>query len=135
MLNIKLTIVVCSAVLLVACESRLLDIQPADVTIKDNRLCVSIPAGKNEYLNGLQIVDAEGRIFRKYLAADASVAPIPVLSGRCIPDFGYPFNAGGQYGIQVETFFTDARQPGGNSYSASFRLYREQGVLKVARAG
>ncbi|MBU3895081.1 putative T6SS immunity periplasmic lipoprotein [Serratia rhizosphaerae] len=135
MLNIKLTIVVCSAVLLVACESRLLDIQPADVTIKDNRLCVSIPAGKNEYLNGLQIVDAEGRIFRKYLAADASVAPIPVLSGRCIPDFGYPFKAGGQYGIQVETFFTDARRPGGNSYSASFRLYREQGVLKVARAG
>lgn len=105
------------------------------MTIKDNRLCVSIPAGKNEYLNGLQIVDAEGRIFRKYLAADASVAPIPVLSGRCIPDFGYPFNAGGQYGIQVETFFTDARRPGGNSYSASFRLYREQGVLKVARAG
>ncbi|QNK34144.1 hypothetical protein HF675_08980 [Serratia sp. JUb9] len=135
MLNIKLTIVVCSAVLLVACESRLLDIQPADVTIKDNRLCVSIPAGKNEYLNGLQIVDAEGRIFRKYLAADASVAPIPVLSGRCIPDFGYPFNAGGRYGIQVETFFKDMRQPGGNSYSASFRLYREQGVLKVARAG
>lgn len=84
---------------------------------------------------GLQIVDAEGRIFRKYLAADASVAPIPVLSGRCIPDFGYPFKAGGQYGIQVETFFTDARRPGGNSYSASFRLYREQGVLKVARAG
>lgn len=132
MLNIKLTVVVCSAVLLTACESRLLDIQPAEVTIKDNRLCVSIPAGKNEYLNGLQIVDAEGRIFRKYFAADASVNPVPVFSGRCIPDFGYSFKAGGQYGIQVETFFTDARRPGGNSYSASFRLYREHGSLKVA---
>ncbi|MEB6337845.1 putative T6SS immunity periplasmic lipoprotein [Serratia rhizosphaerae] len=54
---------------------------------------------------------------------------------QCLPDFGYSFNAGGQYGIQVETFFTDARRPGGNCYSASFRLYREQGVLKVARAG
>lgn len=118
--------------MLSACESRILDIQAAKVSVVDDKVCLQVPAKSHEYLNGIQIVEAdkENEAFRKYFDVNES-QPLLLSQDSCVPDFGYPFKEGHTYGFLTETFFKGEGQSGGRNFSSSFRLYRESGVLKV----
>ncbi|HGM5453997.1 MULTISPECIES: putative T6SS immunity periplasmic lipoprotein [Serratia] len=122
----------CSILMLSACESRILDIQAAKVSVVDDKVCLQVPAKSHEYLNGIQIVEAdkENEAFRKYFDVNES-QPLLLSQDLCVPDFGYPFKEGHTYGFLTETFFKGEGQSGGRNFSSSFRLYRESGVLKV----
>ncbi|YCH29102.1 hypothetical protein M1D48_12930 [Erwinia sp. D4-22] len=132
---IRLIYLSVSLVGLTACESSILDIHPAKVITVGEKACVLIAAQENEFLNGIQIVEAsrEKEAWRKYFDHQTTVDPIRLYPDRCVPDFGYAWQTGRAYSFLTETFYRDKGKLGGRNYTVSFTLYRVDGKLMATR--
>lgn len=59
---------------------------PADVTLRDNQICITAPVYSGEFVSSIQISDGK-RNFLKTFADN----PVDVINGQCLPIFGYVF--------------------------------------------
>ncbi|GLR07316.1 hypothetical protein COO59_17935 [Mixta theicola] len=132
---IRLIYLTVSLVGLTACESSILDIYPANVITVGENVCVLIAAEENEFLNGIQIVEAgqEKEAWRKYFDYQTTKDPIRLYPDRCVPDFGYAWQTGKAYSFLTETFYRDKEKVGGRNFTATFTLYRVDGKLMATR--
>jgi hypothetical protein len=133
MKGIQLTLLMTCIAGLTACESPRLDIYPAKVMTMGEKVCVLIAARENEYLNGLQIVEAgkEKEAFRKYFDHVTTKNPVKLYPDRCVPDFGYEWQTGKAYSFLIETYSQDGKATRGRNFVASFTLYRAGGELSA----
>ncbi|WP_173632660.1 putative T6SS immunity periplasmic lipoprotein [Paramixta manurensis] len=66
--------------------------QPANVTMRNNHLCIIVSTQPGEQVASVQISDGKNNNLRKLLND-----PISVASGQCLPTFGYDFKPGHDY--------------------------------------
>ena len=108
----------------------------ANVVTVGNKVCILAPVESDEYLNGIEFNSSSGeqKRLRKHFSND-DVESIRVLAGKCIPNFGYDFKSGYDYGVLVETYSKErlkqGEHPVGRNYIASFSLSSNQGKLVI----
>lgn len=109
--------VIAVAFLLVGCPGpgdRIPPKEPANVTLKDNQVCITAPVYPGEFVSSAQFSDGENNNLLKTLEHD----PVYVANGQCLPTFGYDFQKGHTYTVfyTIEKNATDS----GRYLSAEF---------------
>ena len=135
MKGIRLTYITIGLLGLTACESPILNLYRAKVFTVGEKVCVLIAAQENEFLSGIQIVEAgqERKAWRKHFDYETTKDPIRLYSDRCVPDFGYAWQTGKAYSFLTETFYWDKGKISGRNFVTSFTLYRADGKLMATR--
>ncbi|QKJ87878.1 hypothetical protein PMPD1_2942 [Paramixta manurensis] len=61
--------------------------KPANVTMRDKQVCITVPTESGEYIASVEISDGENNNLDKTL----NEKPITVSAGECLPVFNYDF--------------------------------------------
>ena len=80
--------------------------EPANVTLKDNQICITAPVYPGEFVSSVQFSDGQNNNLLKTLEHD----PVYVANGQCLPTFGYDFQKGHTYTVfyTIEKNATDS---------------------------
>ncbi|WP_158782146.1 putative T6SS immunity periplasmic lipoprotein [Pantoea sp. BAV 3049] len=76
-------------------------VYPAQVSLINNNVCMSVPAEKGEFIVSLNIESQEKeKSLRKHFTDGSH--PVYILPEQCIPLYGYQFEADRPYGLSIQ---------------------------------
>lgn len=104
----------------------------ANVTTVGDSVCVTSPSFKGEKISSLNISEVGNSV--NVLDKNFTVENSPTLSqNKCAPDFGFNFEQGKAYIYSINSVQLNENDTvrNGNSYSVTFSLWMENGVLKA----
>ncbi|WP_338063275.1 putative T6SS immunity periplasmic lipoprotein [Winslowiella toletana] len=86
-------------------------IYPAKVVVRDNAVCVLVPAENEEFLVALEVEGTgDAKRLRKYLTATEQ--PVYLSQNQCVPLYGYWFESGHSYGVSAHLETQASQQTG-----------------------
>lgn len=80
--------------------------EPANVTLKDNQICITAPVYPGEFVSSVQFSDGQNNNLLKTLEHER----VYVTNGQCLPTFGYDFQKDHTYTVfyTIEKNATDS---------------------------